>query len=212
MNKQPEKITEILKNAREYSVSEKKDAQIRNELNSLRHNKPTPVTGGYFISLTNVVMSNYKKFAAVVAALAIVAVVGLSGVLQTPTTYASHLENAEQALQELQAMQNEGADLDAAQVRELVQEIMQETNAALALAEQEQEGEQIQKALQEVKRVQEKSMNMFKNHEGGGGDSVGEALQEAEQQHERVRKMLGEQSGEMVQEQNQEQKKVHSGQ
>ncbi len=196
MNKKHDDITEILKNTKKYSVSEKKDAQIRNELNALKQVKP--------ISLTNVIMGNYKKFAAVVAALAIVAVVGVSGVLQSQTTYASHLENAEQALQELQLLQNEGVDADQERVRELVQEVMEETNAALALAEKEPAGDQLQKALGEVKSVQEKSMNMFQKYEGEGNSSVEEAVKETQQNQERVMKMLGEQSGEMVREQVQE--------
>lgn len=202
MNKQPEKIKEILKNAKQYSVGEKKNAQILQELKALKHARPAP-----FISLTNFIMGNYKKLAAIVAALAIVAVVGLTGVLQSQTTYASHLENAEKALQELQVMQNEGVEVNQERIRELIQEVVNETNAAFALAEKE--GEQMQKALGEVKQVQEKSMNMFKNYEGEGNSSIDEAVKEMEQQHERARNMLGEQSGELVQEQ--AQKEMHSG-
>ena len=201
-------MKEILKNARKYTVSKKKDAQIINELNNLRNIKSTPLLGDYLILLTNMIMSNYKKIGALVVALGLVAVVGLSGVFQGQTAFANHLENTEKALQELQVMQNEGTDTNEERVRELVQEIVRETNAALALAEGE-EGEQKQKALQEVKEVQEKSMNMFKNFEG---EAVAQALQEAEQNHERVREMLGDQTGEMVQEQTQGQNKTHSRQ
>ncbi|MFC1647570.1 hypothetical protein ACFL10_01085 [Patescibacteria group bacterium] len=195
-------MNKILKNAQKYSVSKKKDVQIISELNNLKYIKP--------ISLTNMIMTNFKKIAAIVAVLAVVAVVGFSGAFQPQTTYASHLENAEKALQELQVMQNEGADTKEERVRELVQEIVRETNAALALAEKEAAGEKLQKALKDVQQVQEKSMVMFQKYEGEGSADTGEALKEMEQVRERVRKMLGDQTGEMVQEQNQEQKHLQN--
>ncbi|MFC1599497.1 hypothetical protein ACFL3T_00530 [Patescibacteria group bacterium] len=193
-------MNKILKNAQKYSVSKKKNAQIISELNNLKYIKP--------ISLTKMIMTNFKKFAAIAVALAVVAVVGLSGVFQAQTTYASHLENAEKALQELQMMQNEGAETNEERVKELVQEIVRETNAALVLAEEE-EGEQLQQALMEVKAVQEQSMSMFQKYEGEGNADTGEALKEMEQVRERVREMLGEQSGEMIQEQTQNQEQKH---
>lgn len=186
MNKQHDDINEILKSAKKYSVSAQKDAQIKRNLSAL---KP--------ISLTNVFM-NAKKFAAVVAALAIVAVVGFSGVFQAGTTYASHLENAEKALQELQLLQNSGEEVNQERVQELMQEVVSETNAAMALAENESEGTQLQKALGEVKAVQEKSMSMFQKFEGEDNDAVMTMTREMQQKHERVMEMLGEQSGEQV--------------
>lgn len=197
-------MKKILKNAPRYTLSNEKDAQIVSELNKLKSHKQTPLTGDYFISLTRFIMSNIKKFAAIGLAVAVVAVVALSGVFQAQTTYASHLENAEKALQELQLLQNSGEEVNQEMVQALIQEAVQETNAALkALEAAKNEGsaEDFNSALMEIKAVQEKSMTMFKNFEGQENEAVQQMVQETNQQHQRVMQMLGEQSGETVREQ-----------
>jgi hypothetical protein len=168
----------------------------------LRNHKPTPFLGDYFISLTNNIMGNFKKIAAIAAAIGLVVVVGMSGVFQAQTTYASHLENAEKALQELQLLQNSGEEVNQARVQELIQEVVNETNAAFELAKKEHSGEGYQGALMEIKAVQTKSITMFQKYEGEDNEAVKQMLQETNQQHERVMQMLGEQSGETVREQN----------
>jgi len=161
MNKQDLNIDEILRNAKQYDLSEAKNQEILRAVDRMEV-KSVPAMGTSYISLTNFIMSNIKKIAATMAVVALVLGVSFSGVLGGgQTAYASHLEKAAEALHALEMLQVSGEDADAERIQELVQEVVQETKMAMEAAGKDADGEQLQKALQEIQQFQERSMNAF---------------------------------------------------
>ena len=162
MNKKDLKISEILRDAQSYDLSESKNAEILRAVGRMEI-QSVPVMGTSYISLTTFIMSNIKKIAATMAVVALVLGVSFSGVIGGgQTAYASHLENAAEALHSLEMLQISGEDASAEEIQKLVQEIVQETKMAMESAEKDAEGEQLQKALMEIEQVQARTMNAFK--------------------------------------------------
>ncbi|MBU1446330.1 hypothetical protein KKD70_03650 [Patescibacteria group bacterium] len=194
MNKQDLNIDEILRNAKQYDLSEAKNQEILRAVDRMEV-KSVPAMGTSYISLTNFIMSNIKKIAATMAVVAIVLGVSFSGVIGGgQTAYASHLEKAAEALHALEMLQVSGEDADAERIQELVQEVVQETKMAMESVEKDAEGEQLQKALQEIQQFQERSMNAFQEtsrimnaakvgqSEGVGEGEMGESAEKTQEQ------------------------------
>lgn len=220
MNKKDLKISEMLRDAKSYDLSESKNAEILRAVGRMEV-QSVPVMGTSHISLTNFIMSNIKKIAATMAVVALVLGVSFSGVIGGgQTAYASHLENAADALHALEMLQVSGEDASAEEIQKLVQEIVQETKMAMESAEKDAEGEQLEKALQEIQQVQERTKNAFKetskimntaktgqSAEAGdtmkAGDGEGEMGESAEKTQEQTQTQTQEQ--EKIQEQIHEQ-------
>jgi hypothetical protein len=187
MNKKDLKISEILRDAKSYDLSESKNAEILQAVGRMEV-QSVPVMGTSHISLTTFIMSNIKKIAATMVVVALVLGVNFSGVIGGgQTAYASHLENAAEALHSLEMLQVSGEDASAEEIQKLVQEVVQETKMAMESAEKDAEGEQLEKALKEIEQVQARTMNAFKEtskimnatKSGQAGDA-GEAMKAGE--------------------------------